>query len=85
MISNFDRILSEQERQNPFVLDVENNQEHCTPYLLAVLRENFESADFMCDNKLANPFYKNQDGETVFDIVNRLKILNVQKYLVDNS
>lgn len=32
---------------------------------------------------MANIAYKNKDGESVFDIVNRLKIKTLQKYLVE--
>lgn len=45
--SRKDLILSpeEQAKQNP--LDIENDQEKCTPFMLAVLREQFEVADLM--------------------------------------
>ena len=85
MITHYDDVLSDEERSLQFPIDVENDQEKCTPYMLAVLRENFEAADFMLDNKLASPFFKNKQGDTVFDIVNRLRITNVQQYLVENS
>ena len=70
-------LLQGEETQASHALDVENNQEHCTPYTLAVLRENFEIADILFENGWSNPFFKNQNGETVFDIVNRIKIKSV--------
>ena len=83
--NNIENMLQGNESQQSHVLDVENNQEHCTPYTLAVLRENFDVADMMFENEWSNCFFKNQNNETVFDIVNRIKIKNVQKYLVDQA
>ena len=50
-----------------------------------MLRENFDVADLMFENEWSNCFFKNQNNETVFDIVNRIKIKNVQKYLVEQA
>lgn len=78
-----DLLLTNDELGKQYPLDIENDQEKCTPYMLAVLRELFEVADLMQDLKLANIAHKNKDGESVFDIVNRLKIKTLQKYLVE--
>ena len=67
-------VLTPDEQAASFPLDVENGQERCTPYMLAVLREQFDVADFLQDQKLSNIAYKNQNNESVFDKVNRLKI-----------
>ena len=57
--------------------DIENDQEKCTPYMLAVLRERFEIAEQLIKSGRADKYYRNQENETVFDIAKRLKIKNV--------
>jgi ankyrin repeat protein len=46
-IDRQDVILSLEEQQQPTPLDIENNQEQCTPHMLAVLRELFNVADLL--------------------------------------
>ena len=65
-----------------YPLDIENNQEKLTPYMLAVLRENFDIAQILLNSGYCDMLYKNVDGETVFDIAKRLDIIPVQKFLI---
>lgn len=62
--------------------DIESDQEKCTPYMLAVLREQFEIAEILVKTGRVDKYFKNMEGETVFDIAKRLKIKNVQKFLI---
>ena len=62
--------------------DIESDQEKCTPYMLAVLREQFEIAEILVKTGRVDKYYKNTEQETVFDIAKRLKIKNVQKFLI---
>lgn len=75
--------MSPEDQKKQYPLDVENLQERCTPYMLAVLREQFEVADYLQEIRASQIAFKNKNGESVFDIVNRLKIKSLQKYLVE--
>ena len=68
------------EGEYPF--DIENYQEKCTPYTLALLREQFTLAELFLENDRSDIYFKNTNGENVFDIAKRLNIKNVQKFLV---
>ena len=61
--------------------DIENLQEKCTPYTLAVLTEKFEIGEMLAESGLSDPNYKNADGMTVWDIAKKHKLENVVKYL----
>lgn len=56
-------------------------QEKLTPYMLAVLREQFSVADLLESAGLASRGYKNRDGETVVSIAKRLQLPLSMKYL----
>lgn len=84
-LENSASLMKVDQLQEKYPLDIENNQEKCTPYMLAVLRELFKVADIFFDNKLANPHYQNQNNESVFDIVSKHKIRNVQKYIIEQG
>jgi hypothetical protein len=62
--------------------DIFNGQEKCTPFTLAVLRENFELSEILHQKARSDRFIKNADNENVFDIAKRLNIKPVQKFLV---
>ena len=47
--------------------DIESDQEKCTPYMLAVLREQFEIAEILVKTGRVDKYYKNTEQETVFD------------------
>jgi hypothetical protein len=40
-------------------LDVENAQEKCTPFTLAVLREQFDIADLLVEDGMSDKYFKN--------------------------
>ena len=63
-----------------FLLDIENTQEKCTPYMLAVLSEQFEIAQLLAQSMLSNMYHKNEDNKNVFDIAADMKIVPVLKY-----
>lgn len=65
-----------------FVLDIENSQEKCTPFMLALLLEKFDIAETLALSQLSNVYHRNDDGENAFDIANRMKIIPVLKYLI---
>lgn len=62
--------------------DLFNTQEKCTPFSLAVLRENFEVAEALHQKGRSDRFAKNAEHEHVFDIAKRLNIKPVQKFLI---
>lgn len=62
-------------------LDIENVQEKLTPYMLAVLREQFEVADLLVAANMAEPLYVNKDGENVEAIAERLCLPVSLEYL----
>jgi hypothetical protein len=79
--SNPDQYLTGRDaRQYPF--DIENTQEKCTPYTLALLREEFEMADLLLLDGRSDKYYKNCEREDVYGIARRLNIKSVQRYLI---
>ena len=50
---------------------------------MAVLREQFDLAEELLANGRSDKYYKNSDGENVFDIAKRLNIKSVQKFLIN--
>jgi hypothetical protein len=78
---NPDRFLTEKE-QSKYPFDIENTQEKCTPYTLALLREEFEMADLLLLNGRSDKYYKNCEREDVYGIARRLNIKSVQRYLI---
>lgn len=80
--ANYATILTAQQLKSKYPLDVENNQENCTPYMLACLREQFSVASYFIDHDLANFQYINKKENRVYDIVRDLKLnKNVQEFL----
>jgi ankyrin repeat protein len=78
--------IVERKVKNKFPLDIENGQENCTPYMLALLRENFRLADALMETGFCDKYYKNKQKQTVLDIVSKYNMKAVQKYLVvDNE
>ena len=65
-----------------YPLDIENTHEKLTPYMLAVLRENFDIASVLIESGKCDMVYKNVKGETVFNIAHNLDIKPVMKYLM---
>jgi len=49
-------------KKTPF-LDIQNNQEKLTPLGIAVLKEQYEMAEFLMDHR-CDIYFKNSDGET---------------------
>ena len=45
--------------------ELENTVEHLTPYMTAVLRDQFEIANLLIKNNLATKTYKNIEGRDV--------------------
>lgn len=45
--------------------ELENTVEHLTPYMTAVLRDQFEIANLLIKNNLATRTYKNIEGRDV--------------------
>lgn len=41
------------------IFDIENGQEKCTPYTMAVLREQFDLAEELLVNGRSDKYYKN--------------------------
>lgn len=70
------------ESKDKFPLDIENTQEKCTPYMLAVLRENFRIADALIETGWCNKYHANKDRMTVLDIVGKYNIKSCQRYLI---
>ena len=68
--------------QRQYAFDIENTQEKCTPYTLALLREEFEMADLLLLNGRSDKYYKNCEREDVYGIARRLNIKSVQRYLI---
>jgi len=62
---------------NKFIFDVENNQEKCTPFTLAVVKEHFDIANLLLEDGRSDRFYKNSDGKNVFDMAKELNLKNV--------
>ena len=50
---------------------------------MAVLREQFELAEMLLVNGRSDKYYKNCEGENVFDTAKRLNIKSVQKFLIN--
>ena len=46
-------------------LDIENTYEKLTPFMLAVLREDFDTAELLKTYGLCNPEYKNAEDKNV--------------------
>ena len=62
-------------------VEVENSTEHLTPYMLAVLREQFEVADWLVANQFANPDYVNVEGLTLHQLATNMNRVRVLDYL----
>lgn len=48
--------------------EVENNTEHLTPFMTAVLRDQFEIANLLLKNNLATRGYVNREGRDLKQI-----------------
>ena len=48
-----------------WLFDIENSQEKCTPFMLAVLNEHFEMAELLLTNGLSNLDHKNHDSQDI--------------------
>ena len=67
-------------------VEVENTgTEKLTPYMLAVLREQFDVADLLVHAKLASPGYVNIEGLTVQRIAANLNRVRALQYLSGGS
>ena len=61
--------------------DVENFQEKCTPYTLAILSEQFALGEMLAECGLSAPDHRNADGLTVRDIAKKHKLEKVLQHL----
>lgn len=75
-------VLFDDKTARRFPFDTENLQEKCTPYTLALLREQFEMAHELVRYGRSDKYYKNKEMENAFDIARRLNIKSVQRYLI---
>ena len=50
---------------------------------MAVLREQFDLAQQLLVKGRSDKYFKNQDGETVFDTAKRLNIISAQKFIIN--
>lgn len=55
-------------------LDILNKAENLTPFMLAVLREDFATADLLKETGLCNPEYKNSDGKSINKLCTEFKL-----------
>ena len=49
----------------------------CTPYMLAILREEYEIADLLLQNNRSDKYFKNSRGQQVYDIATKYKLKSV--------
>jgi hypothetical protein len=62
-------------------LDIENSYEKTTPFMLAVLREDYETADLLKQFGLCNPDHTNVDGKNVSKLCTAYKLPGPCEYM----
>ena len=62
-------------------LDIENLRECVTPYMFAILKEQFQVSELLLKNGNVDKYYKNINGEHVYRMAKRLKLRKVMRYI----